>query len=101
MTCPIGSRTSWLTHGTPEHIRSDDGSEFTALAVRQWLENTGVRILYIEPGSPWEDGYCERFNGQFRDEPLDQEIFYTLRKARHYSSNGDARNTTPSDITAH
>ena len=72
----------FVTHGPPEHIRSDNGSEFTALAVRQWLENTGVRTLYIEPGSPWENGYCESFNGKFRDELLDREIFYTLREAQ-------------------
>jgi putative transposase len=72
----------FVTHGPPEHIRSDNGSEFTAQAVRQWLERTGVRTLYIEPGSPWENGYCESFNGKFRDELLDREIFYTLREAQ-------------------
>jgi putative transposase len=72
----------FVTHGPPEHIRSDNGSEFTAKAVRQWLNNTGVRTLYIEPGSPWENGYCESFNGKFRDELLDREIFFTLREAQ-------------------
>ena len=72
----------FVTHGPPEHIRSDNGSEFTAQAVRQWLERTGVRTLYIEPGSPWENGYCESFNGKLRDELLDREIFYTLREAQ-------------------
>lgn len=72
----------FVTHGPPEHIRSDNGSEFTAQAVRQWLANTGVRTLYIEPGSPWENGYCESFNGKLRDELLDREIFYTLREAQ-------------------
>jgi len=66
----------------PEHIRSDNGSEFTAQAVRQWLERTGVRTLYIEPGSPWENGYCESFNSKLRDEVLDREIFYTLKEAQ-------------------
>jgi putative transposase len=72
----------FVTHGPPEHIRSDNGSEFTAQAVRQWLERTGVRTLYIEPGSPWENGYCESFNGKLRDELLDREIFYTLKEAQ-------------------
>jgi putative transposase len=71
-----------VAHGTPEHIRSDDGSEFTAHAVRQWLERTGVRSLFIEPGSPWENGYCESFDGKLRDEVLDREIFYTLKEAQ-------------------
>jgi transposase InsO family protein len=72
----------FVTHGPPEHIRSDNGSEFTAKAVRQWLENIGVRTRYIEPGSPWENGYCESFNSKLRDELLDREIFYTLREAQ-------------------
>ncbi len=72
----------FVTHGPPEHIRSDNGSEFTAQAVRQWLDRTGVRTLYIEPGSPWENGYCESFNGKLRDELLDREIFYTLKEAQ-------------------
>jgi len=72
----------FVAHGPPEHIRSDNGSEFTAQAVRQWLERTGVRTLYIEPGSPWENGYCESFNSKLRDELLDREIFYTLREAQ-------------------
>jgi putative transposase len=72
----------FVAHGPPEHIRSDNGSEFTAQAVRQWLDRTGVRTLYIEPGSPWENGYCESFNGKLRDELLDREIFYTLREAQ-------------------
>jgi putative transposase len=72
----------FLTHGPPEHIRSDNGSEFTAKAVRQWLANTGVRTLYIEPGSPWENGYCESFNSKLRDELLDREIFYNIKEAQ-------------------
>ena len=72
----------FIAHGPPEHIRSDSGSEFTAKAVRQWLANTGVRTLYIEPGSAWENGYCESFNSKLRDELLDREIFYTLREAQ-------------------
>jgi putative transposase len=72
----------FVVHGPPEHIRSDNGSEFTAHAVRHWLERTGVRTLFIEPGSPWENGYCESFNGKLRDEVLDREIFYTLKEAQ-------------------
>ena len=66
-------------HGPPDHIRSDNGSEFTASAVRDWLPRVGVKTLYIEPGSPWENGYNESFNGKLRDELLNGEIFYTLR----------------------
>lgn len=66
----------------PDHIRSDNGSEFTAKAVREWLGRIGVRTLYIEPGSPWENGYNESFNGKLRDELLNGEIFYTLAEAR-------------------
>lgn len=69
-------------HGPPGHIRSDNGSEFTARAVRHWLERIGVKTLYIEPGSPWENGYNESFNGKLRDELLNREIFCTLREAQ-------------------
>ena len=57
-------------HGPPDHIRSDNGSEFTAKVVRDWLPKVGVKTLYIEPGSPWENGYNESFNGKLRDELL-------------------------------
>lgn len=81
-------------HGPPEHIRSDNGSEFTARAVRHWLGQIGVQTLYIEPGSPWENGYNESFNSKLRDELLNGEIFTTLREAqvlierwrRHYNT---------------
>ena len=69
-------------HGPPDHIRSDNGSEFTAIAVREWLPRLGVKTLYIEPGSPWENGYNESFNGKLRDELLNGEIFYTLKEAK-------------------
>jgi transposase InsO family protein len=69
-------------HGPPDHIRSDNGSEFTAIAVREWLPRVGVRTLFIEPGSPWENGYNESFNGKLRDELLNGEIFYTLQEAK-------------------
>jgi putative transposase len=72
----------FITRGIPEHIRSDNGPEFTARAVRKWLRNLGVRSLYIEPGSPWENGYIESFNGKLRDELLNGEIFMTLFEAK-------------------
>jgi len=68
--------------GVPDHIRSDNGPEFTAHAVRDWLARVGVKTLFIEPGSPWENGYCESFNGKLRDELLNREIFYTVREAQ-------------------
>jgi len=70
------------TRGVPEHIRSDNGAEFTAKAVRSWLSKVNVKTLYIEPGSPWENGYIESFNGKLRDELLNGEIFMTLREAK-------------------
>jgi putative transposase len=87
---------AWLfcTRGIPNHIRSDNGPEFTAERVRQWLPKMGVQTLFIEKGSPWENGYIESFNGKMRDELLDREIFYTLKEAkvliedwrRHYNT---------------
>lgn len=71
-----------LVRGVPEHIRSDNGPEMTAKVVRQWLANVGAKTLYIEPGSPWENGYCESFNGKLRDELLNGEIFYSLKEAK-------------------
>ncbi len=72
----------FVAHGPPEHIRSDNGPEFVATALRDWLERIGVKTLYIEPGSPWENGYCESFNSKLRDELLAREIFYDLREAK-------------------
>ena len=72
----------FILRGIPEHIRSDNGSEFTARAVRKWLNRLGVKTLFIEPGSPWENGYIESFNGKLRDELLDREIFTTLKEAK-------------------
>ncbi len=72
----------FLERGAPTYLRSDNGSEFTATAVREWLEGVGVKTLFIEPGSPWENGYLESFNGKLRDELLNGEIFYTLREAQ-------------------
>jgi putative transposase len=71
-----------LWRGIPEHIRSDNGPEFVAKDLRKWLGNLGASTLYIEPGSPWENGYCESFNGKLRDECLNGEIFYSLREAQ-------------------
>ncbi len=72
----------FIQRGIPEHIRSDNGPEFTARAIRTWLEDLGVRCAYIEPGSPWENGYIESFNGKLRDELLDREVFTTLFEAK-------------------
>lgn len=81
-------------HGMPEHIRSDNGPEFVAKSVRSWLGRISVKTLYIEPGSPWENGYCESFNSKLRDELLASEQFSTLHEAqvlierwrRHYNT---------------
>ena len=77
-------RLTWLmvTRGVPNHIRNDNGPEFTAKVVRKWLERVGVRTLFIEPGSPWENGYVESFNGKLADELLEREVFYTLHEAK-------------------
>ena len=84
----------FVAHGPPQHIRSDNGPEFAAKAVRHWLGKLGVKTLFIEPGSPWENGYCESFNSKLRDELLNGEIFTTLYEAqvlienwrRHYNA---------------
>ena len=68
--------------GAPEYIRSDNGSEFTAKAVRGWLARVGARTLFIEPGSPWENGYVQSFNGKMRDELLNRELFDSLLEER-------------------
>lgn len=72
----------FIHRAVPAHIRSDNGAEFTAKAVRDWLQRVEVKTLYIEPGSPWENGYIESFNGKLRDELLDREIFDTLLEAK-------------------
>ena len=71
-----------LGRGIPEHLRSDNGPEFVAGELRKWLARLGTETLYIEPGSPWENGYCESFNGKLRDECLNGEIFYSLKEAQ-------------------
>lgn len=72
----------FIFRAIPEHIRSDNGPEFTARAVRKWLNRLGVNTLFIERGSPWENGYIESFNGKMRDELLNREIFNTLKEAK-------------------
>jgi len=72
----------FVFRGVPEHIRSDNGTEFTAREIRAWLNRLGVKTLFIERGSPWENGYIESFNGKLRDELLNREIFTTLAEAR-------------------
>ena len=78
----LNSRDVMLWRGIPEHIRSDNGPEFVAQPLREWLKTLGTEPLYIEPGSPWENGYVENFNGKLRDELLEREIFYTLQEAQ-------------------
>jgi len=72
----------FMVRGTPKYIRSDNGSEFIADAIKKWLKQKHVGTLYIEPGSPWENGYNESFNGKLRDECLNGEIFYSLKEAQ-------------------
>ena len=90
----------FLGRGVPNYIRSDNGPEFTAQIVREWLQRIGVKTLFIEPGSPWENGYVESFNGKFRDECLNREIFYTLTEAKVLIDAG-GRSTTYFVRTAH
>ena len=84
----------FIMRGIPTHVRSDNGPEFIAQALRDWLAAVGSKTAYIMPGSPWENGYCESFNSKLRDELLNGEIFYTLKEAkivietwrRHYNT---------------
>jgi transposase InsO family protein len=84
----------FILRGVPAYIRSDNGPEFIAEIVRNWIAAVGAKTAYIEPGSPWENGYCESFNARLRDELLNGEIFYTLKEAqiiieqwrRHYNT---------------
>jgi putative transposase len=71
-----------MTYGIPEHIRSDNGSEFIAQKVQKWLKDTHIKTIYIDPGSPWQNGYIESFHSRFRDECLDREVLLNLREAR-------------------
>jgi putative transposase len=72
----------FILRGVPDLIRSDNGAEFTAKAVQDWISAVGAKTAYIEPGSPWENGYCESFNSKLRDELLNGEVFCTLQEAR-------------------
>ena len=72
----------FIIRGFPEYIRSDNGPEFVAKSVRNWISAVGAKTAYIEPGSPWENGFCESFNARLRDEFLNGEIFYTLKEAK-------------------
>ena len=69
-------------HGVPAHLRSDHGPEFTGKRIRQWLNELGASTWFIEPGSPWENGYVESFKGKMRDELLNREIFFTVKEAQ-------------------
>ena len=89
----------FILRGIPGYIRSDNGPEFVAKAVQDWIVAVGAKTAYIERGSPWENGYIESFNARLRDELLNGEIFYTLREAqivieswrRHYNARPTAR----------
>ena len=72
----------FILRGPPAFIRLDNGPEFVAETVRRWIEAVGAKTAYIEPGSPWENGYCECFNARFRNDLLNSEIFYSLKEAR-------------------
>ena len=72
-----------VEHGAPKHVRSDNGPEFAAKAVRSWLASLGAETLFVEPGSPWENGYIESFNSRLRDELLNGEIFTSLAEVRY------------------
>ncbi len=71
-----------MRHGVPAYLRSDNGPEFAAKQIRKWLNELGTQTLFIEPGSPWENGYIESFNGKMRDELLNREIFYSVEEAQ-------------------
>ena len=79
----------FILRGLPGHIRSDNGPEFVAMAVREWIAAVGAKTAYIERGSPWENGYCESFNSKLRDELLNGEIFYTLQEAKVIIENSE------------
>jgi transposase InsO family protein len=78
---------SWLqktieVHGAPAYLRSDNGPEFIAREVQRWLAQNHIKTIYIDPGSPWQNGFVESFHGRFRDECLNREVFWTLTEAR-------------------
>jgi transposase InsO family protein len=98
-----------IDNGIPEYIRSDNGPEFIAKELRNWLSGIGVKTAYIEPGSPWENGFCESFNGTFRDNLLDGEIFYSLKEAqiivgewvKHYNTHSFRHTIKNTEIYKH
>jgi putative transposase len=77
----------FMVRGAPRFIRSDNGPEFIADAIKKWLKDKAVETLYIEPGCPWENGYAESFNGKFRDEVLNRELFYSVKEAKVVAQN--------------
>ncbi len=79
-------RELFVIRGAPMHIRSDNGPEFIAKAIQSWLSSADVNTLYIEPGSPWENGYAESFHGRLRDELLESELFTCLAEAKMLST---------------
>jgi transposase InsO family protein len=95
----------FILRGIPAYIRSDNGPEFVAKTVQEWIAVVGAKTAYIERGSPWEKGYIESLNARLRDELLNGEIFYTLREPRSSSRVGDATTTrsgpTPQSDTRH
>jgi transposase InsO family protein len=84
-----------LLEGIPTFIRSDNGPEMVVKVLRQWLSGLGTKSLYIEPGSPWENGFCESFNGKLKDELLDDEISYSLKEAKVVVANWRIHYNTP------
>ncbi len=85
----------FILRGVPGHIRSDNGPEFIAQAVREWIAAVGAKTALIEPGSPWENGYCESFNSKLRDELLNGELFYSLAEARIVIESWRQQDNTP------
>jgi transposase InsO family protein len=84
----------FILRAVPEHLRSDNGSEFTVEMVRDWLSRLGVKTLFFEAGSPWENGYIESFSGKLRNELLNGEIFDTVMEARAIAEQWRKHNNT-------
>ena len=78
----VSTQANGHDDGIPEHIRSDNGPEFIAQKVQKWLKDNAIKTIYIDPGSPWQNGYIESFHSRFRDECLDWEVLLNLREAR-------------------
>ncbi len=101
----------FMVRGVPKFIRSDNGSEFIAHSITRWLYDQGVETIHIAPGSPWENGYIESFNGKFRDEVLNRELFYSVKEAKvivedwrmeynHHRPHSSLRYKTPAEFAA-